>query len=32
MIAGLATIGTVLARNVMKRDRAMAERLEDPRD
>lgn len=29
MIAGLATIGTVLARNVMKRDRAMADRLKD---
>jgi hypothetical protein len=29
MIAGLATIGTVLARNVMKRDREIAARLED---
>lgn len=29
MIVGLATIGTVLARNVMKRDRAIADRLKD---
>jgi hypothetical protein len=32
MIAGLATIGTVLVRNVVKRDRAMADRLKDPQD
>lgn len=32
MILGLATIGTVLVRNVMKRDRAMADRLKDTAD
>lgn len=30
MIAGLATIGTVLVRNIMKRDRAMSESLGEP--
>ena len=30
MIAGLATIGTVLARNVMRRDREIADRLKEP--
>lgn len=29
MILGLGTVGTVLARNVMKRDRAIAERMKD---
>lgn len=29
MIGGLAVIGTVLVRNVMKRDRAMAEQMQD---
>lgn len=29
MLVGLGTIGTVLIRNVMKRDKAMAERLKD---
>jgi hypothetical protein len=29
MILGLGTIGTVLARNVIKRDREIAERLKD---
>ncbi len=30
MIVGLATIGTVLVRNVMKRDRAMSEAIKEP--
>ena len=29
MILGVGTVGTVLARNVMKRDREIAERLKD---
>jgi len=29
MLLGLGTVGTVLARNVMKRDREIAERLKD---
>lgn len=30
MIVGLTTIGTVLARNVMRRDREIADRLKEP--
>jgi hypothetical protein len=32
MILGVGTIGTVLVRNVIKRDRAIAERLKDSQE